>query len=141
MRDLHLSPWGVAGPSAASPGASSVTADLDSFHAQGPLNPRGLGAGDFEVLFDGGYANHVLTAKRMEARHVASGARATAPGTIAIVEHGPRLDLKGSWSEFRWPLVGRDPAVRSAARHVTPCRACCRTGCASAATFARRTCR
>jgi translocation and assembly module TamB len=51
----------------------------------------------------------------MEARHVASGARATAAGTIAIVEHGPRLDLKGEWSDFRWPLAGREPAVRSPA--------------------------
>ena len=40
---------------------------------------------------------------------------ASASGTIAIVDHGPRLDLKGEWSDFRWPLTGRDPAVRSAA--------------------------
>jgi hypothetical protein len=65
-------------------------------------------------LFDGGYANRVLTAKSAEARHVASGAHATAAGTLAIVDHGPRLDLKGSWSEFRWPLAGRDAAVRRA---------------------------
>jgi len=114
VRDLQLSPWGVAGPFGSITGRLSVTADLDSFHAQGLLNPRGLGAGDFEVLYDGGYANHVLTAKSAQARHVASGAQATAAGTIAIVDHGPRLDLKGSWSEFRWPLAGRDPAVRSA---------------------------
>jgi translocation and assembly module TamB len=50
----------------------------------------------------------------MEARHRASGARASGSGTIAIVDHGPRLDLKGGWSDFRWPLVGREPAVRSA---------------------------
>ena len=114
VRDLQLSPWGVAGPFGSITGRLSITADLDGFHAQGLLNPRGLGAGDFEVLYDGGYANHVLTAKSAQARHVASGAQATATGTLAIVDHGPRLDLKGSWSEFRWPLAGRDPAVRSA---------------------------
>jgi translocation and assembly module TamB len=67
------------------------------------------------VQFEGGFAHHVLTAKSMEARHVASGARARGAGTIAVVDHGPRLDLKGSWEQFRWPLPGRDPVVRSAA--------------------------
>ena len=55
----------------------------------------------------------------MEARHRASGARASASGTIAIVDNGPRLDLSGSWNDFRWPLGGRDVAVRSAAGSFT----------------------
>ena len=67
------------------------------------------------MLFDGGYADHVLTARRMQATHVESGARATGAGTIAIVDNGPRLDLSGRWEQFRWPLVGREPPVRSAA--------------------------
>ncbi|HXI67082.1 MAG TPA: translocation/assembly module TamB domain-containing protein, partial [Steroidobacteraceae bacterium] len=91
------------------------TGDERGFTAHGPVNPTGLRAGVFEVQFDGNYAAHALNARSMEARHVASGARATAAGTIAIVEHGPRLDLKGEWSDFRWPLTGRDPAVRSPA--------------------------
>jgi autotransporter translocation and assembly factor TamB len=67
------------------------------------------------VQFDGGFAEHVLTAKRMEARHVESGATATAAGTIAIVDGGPRLDLAGHWEQFRWPLTGRDIPVHSTA--------------------------
>src|SRR5262249_44252652 len=50
-----------------------------------------------------------------EARHVASGARASGSGTIDIVDHGPRLDLKGEWSDFRWPLTARQAAGRSPA--------------------------
>ena len=50
----------------------------------------------------------------MQARHVDSGARASAAGTITIVDRGPRLELKGSWNDFRWPLIGRDVVVRSA---------------------------
>lgn len=114
VHDLELSAWGISGPLGSITGRLALSGDLDGFHAQGPMNPGGLKAGDFEVLFDGGFANHLLTAKRMEARHVDSGARASGAGTIAIVEHGPRLDLKGNWNGFRWPLVGRDPAVRSA---------------------------
>ena len=73
----------------------------------------------------------------MEARHVASGAHATAAGTIAIVDNGPRLDLKGSWEQFRWPLDG--PRSRGAQRRAvpSPCRACCPTACTSAGTCAR----
>src|SRR5262249_60814338 len=83
--------------------------------AHGPVHPKGLHAGEFEVGLTGNYANRVLSAQRLEARHVASGARVSGSGTIGIVEHGPRLDLKGEWSDFRWPLAGRQVAVRSPA--------------------------
>ena len=49
----------------------------------------------------------------------AGGAAWAVAGTSAIVEHGPRLDLKGEWSDFRWPLAGHDPAVRSPAAAFT----------------------
>jgi len=112
---FELSPWGVSTPLGAITGHLTGAGDADTFSAKGTLDPAGLGAGNFEVQFEGGFAHHVLTAKSMEARHVASGARARGAGTIAVVDHGPRLDLKGSWEQFRWPLLGRDPVVRSAA--------------------------
>ena len=112
---FELSPWGVSTPLGTISGHLTGAGDADTFSAKGTLDPAGLGAGNFEVQFEGGFAHHVLTAKSMEARHVASGARARGAGTIAVVDHGPRLDLKGSWEQFRWPLPGRDPVVRSAA--------------------------
>ena len=114
LHNFELGAWGVSGPLGSITGHLSLSGDLKAFHAAGPLNPTGLRAGEFQVQFDGGFAEHVLTARRMEARHVASGARASGAGTIAVVEHGPRLDLKGSWNDFRWPLAGREPALRSA---------------------------
>ena len=110
LRAFHLnSPLGsITGHLAGAGNASG-------FEAHGPIDPTGLRAGVFEVRFAGNYAAHTLNARSMEARHLASGARASAAGTIAIVENGPRLDLQGEWSDFRWPLTGRDPAVRSAA--------------------------
>ncbi len=115
LQDFDLTNWGISGPLGSITGHVAAAGDLDSFSGHGPVNPSGLHAGDFEVLFEGGYANHVLSARRMEATHVQSGARATGAGTIAIVDNGPRLDLSGSWEQFRWPLLGRDPPVRSAA--------------------------
>ena len=115
VQSFDLRAWDVHSPLGSITGHLAGTGDERGFTAHGPVNPTGLHAGVFEVQFDGNYAAHVLNARSMEARHVASGARATAAGTIAIVEHGPRLDLKGEWSDFRWPLTGRDPAVRSPA--------------------------
>jgi len=115
VQSFDLRAWDVNSPLGSITGHLAGTGDERGFTAHGPVNPTGLRAGVFEMQFDGNYAAHALTARSMEARHVASGARATAAGTIAIVEHGPRLDLKGEWSDFRWPLAGHDPVVRSPA--------------------------
>jgi len=111
--DLHA--WNVNTPLGSIAGHLSGSGDESGFSAHGPVDPTGLRVGVFEVQFSGNYANHVLSAQRMEARHLASGARVAASGTIGIVDHGPRLDLKGEWSDFRWPLAGRQVAVRSPA--------------------------
>ena len=115
VQDFDLAAWGVGSPLGSITGHLAGGYDEHGFEAHGPLNPTGLHAGVFEVQFAGSYAGQVLTATRMQARHVSSGARASASGTIAIVDHGPRLDLKGDWNDFRWPLVGREAAVRSPA--------------------------
>jgi len=115
VQSFDLRAWGVNSPIGSITGHLAGSGDESGFDAHGPLNPTGLRAGVFEVQFSGNYAAHVLTAKRMEVRHLASGVRASAAGRIGIVDHGPRLDLKGEWSDFRWPLVAREAAVRSAA--------------------------
>jgi translocation and assembly module TamB len=114
MHQFDLKAWGVSAPLGDITARLSASGDLDTFKAHGPVNPMGLRAGVFDLLFEGGFAQHILTARHVDVRHVDSGARAEASGTIAIVDNGPRLNLKGSWTEFRWPLTGRDPGVRSA---------------------------
>ncbi len=115
LQDFDLDAWGISSPLGSITGHVAGSGDLNTFTAHGPVTPTGLRAGAFDVQFTGGYADHVLTASSMEARHQESGARATASGTIAVVDNGPRLDLSGRWEQFRWPLVGRDPPARSAA--------------------------
>jgi translocation and assembly module TamB len=116
VQDFNLGPWGVSNsPLGVITGHVTGTGDEHGFSGHGPVNPTGLKAGEFEASFEGSYANHVLTAKRMQARHLATGARASASGTITVVDNGPRLELSGDWDDFRWPLTGRDPPVRSAA--------------------------
>jgi translocation and assembly module TamB len=114
VREFDLKPWGIASPLGNITGHLAVSGDVSGFEGHGPVNPAGLRAGEFAAQFAGHYADHVLTATHMEVRHGASGAHAVGSGTFGIVDNGPRLDLHGSWNDFRWPLVGRYVAVRSA---------------------------
>jgi hypothetical protein len=57
----------------------------------------------------------VLTARRIVLVHRARARRSKAAGEIGIVPNGPRLELAGRWQDFRWPLAGAEPVVRSAA--------------------------
>ena len=115
VQKFDLKAFGIGSPLGSITGTLSAAGDERGFSAHGPLNPAGLAAGVFDTQFEGNYAAHVLSGRHMQARHLASGARASASGTITIVDNGPRLDLSGNWSDFRWPLTGRDVAVRSSA--------------------------
>jgi translocation and assembly module TamB len=117
VRDFNLRAWGMRGPLGSITGHLAGSGDATGFSAHGPVNPTGLRAGTFETQFSGSYADRVLTAKHMEVRHPGSGARASGAGTIGI--DGPRLELSGEVSNFRWPLVGRDPALSAASGSFT----------------------
>ena len=112
VRDCDLRAWGVRTPLAGITAHLAASGDGAGFSAHGPVNPTGLRAGVFEAQFSGSYAQRVLTARHVELRHPGSGALLRGAGTIGI--DGPRLDLSGEVSDFRWPLVGRDPAVSGA---------------------------
>jgi translocation and assembly module TamB len=119
LQQLDLKVFGANTPFGNISGHLAGTLNEHGFEAHGPLNPSGLNAGVFDVAFAGSYAQHTLQAQRMEVHHLASGARASAAGSIAIIAHGAQLELKGEWSDFRWPLMGRDTALRSPAGSFT----------------------
>ncbi|HET9108414.1 MAG TPA: translocation/assembly module TamB domain-containing protein [Steroidobacteraceae bacterium] len=115
VRKFDLRAWHLTGALGAISGKLALSGAGRGFAADGTLDPAGLKAGPFEVLFDGEYADHVITARRIDVTHAASGAQTTASGTIGIIPGGPRLDLRGSWRSLRWPLVGRSVPFRSSA--------------------------
>lgn len=80
---------------------------MNSFHGRGPLTVPGLGAGPFDVVFEGNYADRVVNATHYEIRHRATGSHLDGAGTIQAEDGGPRLDLAGEWRELRWPLAER----------------------------------
>ena len=112
LQSLDLRTWGGGGALGRISGELAVSGDNNGFAAKGPLTSAGLNVGAFNTVFEGSYANRAITARRIELTH-GSGAHATGTGTIGIVANGPSLDLRGTWKDFRWPLVGNDPAVRS----------------------------
>lgn len=111
--DFDLRAWGGSAALGQVTGKLAVQGDASGFSARGPLTPAGLHVGAFETLFRGSYANRVFTASRIEVTHLASGVSVDGSGSIAIVAGGPKLDLAGAWKEFRWPLTGKNPALRS----------------------------
>jgi translocation and assembly module TamB len=119
VQNFDLRAWGISSPLGAMTARLVVGWDAAGFTGHGTVDPPGLHAGPFEARFDGSFADHTLTAKHMEVRHAPSGAHAQGAGTFAIVANGPKLDLSGSWEDFRWPLSAREPAVKSAAGSFT----------------------
>lgn len=117
IHDLDLRTWGSSGVLGRITGQLAVRGDASGFSGRGPLTPAGLKAGAFDTSFEGSYANRVVTADRFTIVHPSSRATITGAGTIGVVANGPQLKLDGNWRDFRWPLVGKDIAVKSQAGH------------------------
>ncbi len=116
---FDLQAWGAGDALGRITGNLDVSGNREGFAANGPLTPAGLEAGPFMASFQGAYSERVVQVRAVEFAHMASGARATGAGEIEVVEDGPRLDLKGTWRDFRWPLVGDDVSTRSASGEYT----------------------
>lgn len=115
VRDFDLRAWHLTDALGIISGKLDLSGEGQNFTASGTLDPGAFKAGSFNVLFDGGISRQVLIARRIDITHVASGARTIASGTIGIasVPGGPRLDLRGTWSNLCWPLAGRSVPFRS----------------------------
>ncbi len=114
VQNLNLTAWGGGALLGRIFGELDVKGDANGFEGRGPLTSEGLRAGAFQTVFVGSYADHVVTASHFEITHGTSRAHAEGSGTIGVVPGGPKLDLRGTWKNFRWPLVGEKVALRSA---------------------------
>ena len=88
-------------------GKLDVGGEMNAFHARGPLQVPGLGAGPFDIVFEGNYADRVVNATHYEITHKATRSHAEGQGTIETAQNGPKLLLHGDWRGLRWPLVAR----------------------------------
>jgi len=88
-------------------GPLDLGGEMNAFHGRGPLLVPGLGAGQFDMVFEGNYADGVVNATHYEVTHRATRSHADGSGTIQAVTGGPRLVLAGNWQGLRWPLAAR----------------------------------
>ena len=107
VHDLDVTAWGGNRILGLLSGQLALKGNANGFAAHGPLDSSGLKVGLFDTEFEGAYSNHVLWAKHIGITHRTSGAHAKAGGSIEVVRNGPRLDLRGTWTDFRWPLAGK----------------------------------
>jgi autotransporter translocation and assembly factor TamB len=119
VHDLDVTAWGGNRILGLISGQVAMKGNANGFLIRGPLNSAGLNVGRFDSEFAGAYNNHVLWAKHIDITHRSSGAHATAGGTIEVVKNGPRLNLRGTWHNFQWPLVGKDIPFHSSTGEFT----------------------
>lgn len=112
VHNFDLQAFGAGGALGIIHGRLAIGGEMNRFHARGPLTVPGLGAGLFDVAFDGSYSDRVVTASRYELTHRATGSHLAGAGAIEPTDGGPRLALAGTWRELRWPLVERFTAER-----------------------------
>ena len=110
---MELSAWNAGHALGVISANLALEGDRSGFRAQGTLEPPGLSAGAFDADFSGSYHARVLTIARLRLRHAASGAIADAQGSVTVMAGGPRLDLRGEWTQFRWPLAAADAPIHS----------------------------
>jgi translocation and assembly module TamB len=95
-------------------GTLDVSADATGFNASGSVEPAGLKAGPFDVVFSGQYHARQLDIREASVLHPPSRTRFTASGNVKLHEGGGQhLRLEGEWDHFRWPLVGEPAAFHS----------------------------
>ncbi|HEU4592560.1 MAG TPA: translocation/assembly module TamB domain-containing protein [Steroidobacteraceae bacterium] len=107
VHNFDLQAFGAGNALGTISGKLDIGGEMNAFHGRGPLNVPGLGAGLFDVVFAGNYADQVVNATHYEITHRATGSHAEGAGTIQAVEHGPKLGLSGTWRDLRWPLAAR----------------------------------
>lgn len=119
LQALDLRAWNAGNALGVISGALQLQGDRNGFAARGTLTPPGLNSGPLGVDFAGNYAEHVLSVTHVNFTHHGSGAQLGGAGSIGVVEGGPRLELHGQWSSFRWPLNDAAAPLHSGAGEYT----------------------
>jgi len=106
LRGLDLRTWHRTGRFGRISAQLALTGTPERFTIGGTLDPAGLHAGGFHVELLGAYARDVVTARRLAVTQLATGAQATAAGTVRWRQGRPQLRLRGRWHALQWPLSG-----------------------------------
>ena len=120
VRDFDLTKFGGGGALGIVSGELDIGVDASGFTAKGALDPAGLKSGELDVDFAGRYAERRLAITKLQLRHAAARAQVDVGGDITFTGGSePRIDLAGTWADFRWPLPDRNATARSPAGRFT----------------------
>ena len=109
-------------------GTLDLGGEMNAFHARGPLQIPGLGAGPFDIVFEGNYADGVVNATHYELTHRATGSHVDGAGTIEVVDERPeagagRQLARGALAAGRALHRGDAAALRQSRKATTASKA------------------
>ncbi len=107
VHNFDLRAFGAGGALGIISGPLDLGGRMNAFYARGPLVVPGLGAGPFDILFEGNWDDGHVNATHYEVTHRATGSHVDGEGTIEAAPNGPRLLLYGDWRAVRWPLAAQ----------------------------------
>jgi translocation and assembly module TamB len=115
VRRFDLAAWDAGHALGLITGNLQLEGDRTGFRAKGTLDPPGLNCGPLTGEFSGSYHARVLSVSEVRLHHAASGTTLEAQGSVTLGTggRGPRLDLHGSWDNFRWPLNASNAPIHS----------------------------
>ncbi len=113
VRSLDLRAFGAGDALGLISGPLKISGGHQGFAARGTLDPAGLHAGPLSVDFAGNYGARIFSISHLALGHRESGAQITSAGQIEFADAGARMDLRGQWRSFRWPLNDTAAVVRS----------------------------
>ena len=84
VHNFDLSAFGAGDALGIVTGTLDIGGEMNAFHARGPLQIPGLGAGLFDLAFEGNYTDGVVNATHYEVTHRATGSHVDGAGTIEV---------------------------------------------------------
>ena len=105
IESLDLAQWTANPPLGPVSASLAIEGDKARYSAAGTLRGRGLPAAGLQVDARARYADRVVTIDMLELES-GPGRVVRAHGTLAVGDE-PAYDVAASWTDFRWPLVGK----------------------------------
>ncbi|HSD75209.1 MAG TPA: translocation/assembly module TamB domain-containing protein [Steroidobacteraceae bacterium] len=113
MEEFSLRPWSPDSKVKANQVALAASGNRDGFRIKGNLTPVLPATGPLDVSLVGNYADRTLRADELRIAQKAGKTVLDASGSLRFGDGPMRLDFKGTWRDFGWPLDAK-PVASSA---------------------------
>jgi translocation and assembly module TamB len=104
MDEFSLKPWSPESKVKANQVALAASGNRDGFRIKGGLTPQLPSTGPLNVSLVGNFADRTLRADELHVAQKTGKTVLDASGSLRFGDGPMRLDLKGNWRDFGWPL-------------------------------------